>query len=70
MGQSLSQLYVHLVFGTKGRIPTIPEAIEPELHAYIAGILINKESPAIKINSVPDHIHILLSYQKIMHLQK
>ena len=70
MGQSLSQLYVHLVFGTKGRIPTIPEAIEPELHAYMAGILINKESPAIKINSVPDHIHILFRLSKNYALAK
>lgn len=64
MGQSLSQLYVHLIFGTKNRYPFISSAIETELHKYIASILNSYESPAIKINSVPDHIHILFRLSK------
>ena len=64
MGQSLSAIYVHAVFGTKFRKPLIAESIETELHAYIAGILKNLDSPAIKINSVPDHIHILFRLSK------
>src|SRR5690554_3735170 len=70
MGQSLSQLYVHLVFGTKGRHPLIAEAIEPALHGYMAGILKNMESPALKINSVTDHIHILFRLSKNHALAK
>jgi REP element-mobilizing transposase RayT len=70
MGQSLSQMYVHLTFGTKGRYPFITEEIEPELHAYMAGIFKNKESPALKINSVPDHIHILFRLSKNHALSK
>jgi len=70
MGQSLSQLYVHLVFGTKGRLPLIKEAIEPSLHGYMAGILKNMDSPALKINSVPDHIHILFRLSKNHALSK
>ena len=53
MGQSLSQLYVHLTFGTKKRYPFISGQIEPQLHSYLGGILKNKECPALKINSVP-----------------
>jgi len=64
MGQSLSQLYVHLVFGTKKRHHYIAERIAPSLHSYIAGILKNMESPALKINSQPDHIHILFRLSK------
>jgi len=70
MGQSLSQLYVHLTFGTKGRYPFITEDIETKLHSYMAGILKNKESPAIKINSVADHIHILFRLSKNYALAK
>jgi len=70
MGQSLSQLYVHLTFGTKGRYPFIHEQIEPQLHSYIGGILKNKESSALKINSVPDHIHILFRLSKNHALAK
>jgi putative transposase len=64
MGQSLSQLYVHLIFGTKNRYPFISDIIEIELHKYISEILDNYESPALKINSVPDHIHILFRLSK------
>jgi len=64
MGQSLSRIYIHAVFGTKGRRPLIGEKIEKELHAYIIGILKNLESPSLQINSMPDHIHILFLLSK------
>ena len=70
MGQSLSQLYVHLTFGTKGRKPYITVELEKELHAYIIGILRNMESPSLQINSVPDHIHILFRLSKNYALAK
>ena len=70
MGQSLSQQYIHIIFGTKNRQPYINEEIAPSLHAYIAGILKNLESPAIKINSMPDHIHILFRLSKNLALSK
>lgn len=70
MGQSLSQLYVHLTFGTKFRKPYITAEIEKELYAYIIGILRNMESPSLQINSVPDHIHILFRLSKNYALAK
>lgn len=70
MGQSLAQNYIHLIFGTKGRIPLIPGEKEDDLHAYIAGILKNYDSPALKINSMPDHIHILFRLSKNYPLTK
>ena len=70
MGQSLSQMYVHLVFGTKGRKPLIKLECEERLHSYMGGILKNMESPAIIINSVPDHIHILFRLSKNYALAK
>ncbi|MDP1727273.1 MAG: IS200/IS605 family transposase [Bacteroidota bacterium] len=70
MGQSLSQMYIHLVFGTKGRQPRITLAVEERLHAYMAGILKSMECPALKINSVPDHIHLLFKLSKNEALAK
>ena len=70
MSQSLSQLYVHLVFGTKKRLPLIKEDVEAQLHSYMAGILKNLESTAIIINSVPDHVHILFRLSKNYALAK
>jgi len=70
MGQSLSQMYIHLVFGTKHRFPFINQMCEKELHSYMAGTLKVYESPALIINSVPDHIHILFRFSKNYALAK
>ena len=64
MGQSLSKLYVHLVFSTKNRQPFITPSFEESLHKYICGILSNFNSPVLAINSMPDHIHILFTLSK------
>ena len=59
MPQSLAKIYIHIVFGTKNRIPFIQDMIEKELYAYIAGVLRRIDSPAMKIGGYFDHIHIL-----------
>jgi REP element-mobilizing transposase RayT len=70
MGQSLSQLYIHLVFGTKFRRPYIKKEFAEGLHSYMGGILNNMECHPIKINSMPDHIHILFKLSKNFALAK
>ena len=70
MGQSLSQMYIHLTFGTKNRFPFIQPEWESKLHAYIAGILKNYECPALGINSASNHIHILFRFSKNHTLAK
>ncbi len=64
MPQSLAKILVHLVYSTKNRERILTEDIREELHRYTAGILKNYESPAILINSVEDHIHILFSQSR------
>lgn len=64
MGQSLSKIYIHLIFGTKYRENLIHEEIAPDLHAYIGSILKKSECTALIVNSVPDHIHILFRLSK------
>jgi putative transposase len=70
MGQSLSQLYVHLTFGTKNRFPFIKPVWKEQLHGYMQGIMKNMESLAIIINSVEDHVHILFHLSKNYALAK
>ncbi|MCX6146626.1 MAG: IS200/IS605 family transposase [Candidatus Kapabacteria bacterium] len=70
MSQSLSQMYIHLVFTTKNRFPFISNEIENSLHSYISGILKNLESTVISINSTSDHIHILFKLSKNLALAK
>jgi len=64
MAQSLSKLLVHIVFATKDRYPYLTDAVRAEFHAYAASVLQSCESPALIINSMPDHVHILCVLSK------
>ena len=64
MSQSLAQNLLHLVFSTKNRRPWLFPAIRPELNAYLAGTLRDLQSPAVIVNSVSDHVHILCALSK------
>ncbi len=70
MSQSLSKLYVHIVFGTKNRKILIPENVLTELYAYMATILKGLESPPVIIGGMPDHIHVLCVLSKNYALKK
>jgi len=61
MSQSLSNVLIHLIYSTKDREPLLVEQIRDELHRYKAAILKELHSPAVLINSVEDHVHILLA---------
>lgn len=64
MPQSLAKNVIHLVFSTKERRPLIDEAIRVELHEYAGGILRDLDSPALLMNSVNDHIHVLFNLHR------
>ena len=64
MPQSLANLYVHLIFSTKGRFPFLAKEVRADLHAYMATVLANLNSPAVLINSVEDHVHILFNISR------
>ena len=61
MPQSLSSILVHLVFSTKNREPFITNAIETELHPYMATVLREHNSPSLIIDGTADHIHALFA---------
>jgi REP element-mobilizing transposase RayT len=60
MANTYTQIYIHIVFAVQGRQNLIRKEHKEELHKYITGIVTNKEQKLIAINSMPDHIHILL----------
>lgn len=64
MSQSLARLLTHLVFSTKHREALIHDGIRDELHRYSAAVLADIDSPAILINSVEDHVHVLFCLSK------
>lgn len=70
MSQSLSKVYLHIIFSTKNRLEFIEPEIEIELYKYIAGILRNIDCPAIKIGGMSDHIHILNTLSRTITISK
>ena len=64
MPQSLANILIHAIWSVKERRPLIVDSVRGELHGYMAGILKNIESPALVINSVADHIHVLCQLSK------
>ncbi len=70
MPQSLSQIYVHLIFSTKHREPTLLSPVRNDLHAYLAAVLNNHDCPALKVGGMSDHIHALFRLSKNLALAK
>ena len=64
MPQSLARLHVHMIFSTKNRELVLHDEVRPSLHSYMATVLENLGCPAVLINSVEDHVHILLELSR------
>jgi REP-associated tyrosine transposase len=58
MAQTLVSLLVHVIFSTKNRTNLITSEIEPELFAYMAGILKKQDSRCLAINGTANHVLI------------
>jgi putative transposase len=64
MAQTLTSLLVHIIFSTKNRVGLITPEVEPDLFAYIGGILKNNESRLLDAGGTSDHVHLLVSQSK------
>ena len=70
MAQSLSKLFVHIIFHVKNNACAIHPRDKQELFAYIGSIIKDNESIPILINGVEDHVHILCVMSKNIALAK
>ncbi|MEI8114804.1 MAG: transposase [Bacteroidia bacterium] len=64
MSQSLSKLYIHLIFHIKNSQVPIRQEEKKVLYAYIGTILKDNGSIPILINGTNDHMHILCVMSK------
>ena len=64
MSQSLTRLYARLIFSTKNRRRWLDDEIRPRVHAYLATIIRNVDSPWVVVGGVEDHGHILMDIGK------
>ena|SRR5712692_1752714 len=60
MAHTFTQIYIQAVFAVAARQSLIRAEFKEELQKYITGIVRNKGQKLIAINSMPDHIHILV----------
>jgi putative transposase len=60
MPNSYTQLHIHFVFAVKYRAALINEEWKERLHQYITGIFQQNQHKMLQINSMPDHVHILI----------
>ena len=70
MPQSLANIYIHLIFSTKNRIPFLTDEVRPDLHRYLATVGKTADCPVLIVNSVEDHIHILHRLSRTMTMAK
>jgi len=60
MANTYTQLHIQFVFAVKYREDLIHDLWRSRLHQYITGIFQNNHHKMLQINSVADHIHILI----------
>ena len=59
MSQSLSKMYIHIIFSTKNREPVIAQEIQIELYSILGTVLNKLQCPPIQIGGYHDHVHVL-----------
>jgi len=59
MPQSLSKVYVHIIFSTKNRENLIDDEIKNDLFDYIGGICRGLECNPVRIGGHKNHTHVL-----------
>jgi len=65
MPQSLSAVYIHLVFSTKERRPFLKdETIRESLHSYLGGISKQLKCAPIITGGMEDHVHLLARFAR------
>jgi len=63
MPQSLSAVYIHLVFSTKDRRPFLRDSgLRQSLHSYLGSISKQLDCPPLTTGGVEDHIHMLAKF--------
>lgn len=64
MSQSLSKIYLHIVFHVKNTSPTIEEEHWDRVHSYIGGLVNITGCHVLRVGGVENHVHVLLMFSK------
>lgn len=64
MAQSLSKIYLHVVFHVKYTSPTIEEEHWERVHNYIGGLVNTRGCHVLCVGGVENHVHVLLMFSR------
>jgi len=68
MAQSLSQLWIHIIFSTKGRYPFLIKSIQQHMYEQIKKTCDEQNCKVIAVGGTEDHVHLLLNLNKNISL--
>jgi putative transposase len=60
VANTYTQLHIQFIFAVQYRAALIHPSWKERLHQYITGIIQKNDHKMLQVNSMPDHIHILL----------
>jgi putative transposase len=60
MAHTFTSLLTHVVFSTTERRPLLSDAIRPDAHAYMGGILKQLRAAPIAVGGTSNHVHMLM----------
>ena len=63
MSNPYTQIHIQFVFAVKFRRALIHSSWKNELHKYITGMIQNKTHKMLQINTMPDHLHMLIGFR-------
>lgn len=64
MANTYIQMFVHMVFSTKRRTPSIKKSDFAKLHQYMRTVLESKQCPVVMVGGVENHVHLLFQLGK------
>ncbi|MEZ4990275.1 MAG: IS200/IS605 family transposase [Saprospiraceae bacterium] len=70
MPNTYTQLDIQLVFAVKGRQSLVHRSWKDDLYRYITGIVQNHGHKMLRINGMPDHVHIFIGYHPTQLIPK
>ncbi|MDI1324780.1 MAG: IS200/IS605 family transposase [Algoriphagus sp.] len=68
MPNTYTQIHIHLIFAVKFRKALIHSELKERLHQYLTGMIQNNDHKMLQINSMPDHIHMLIGLRPVQSL--
>lgn len=68
MANTYTQIHIQLIFAVRFRQALISSQWRDDLHQYMTGIIQNNDHKLLQINSVSDHIHILMGLRPVQSL--